>query len=75
MANYFDEENHIYYYNNIEVPSITEIAKPISLEATENLKHQSLRKETLNRAELPPKHDCRMRPTKSEFKHNLDREN
>ena len=44
MANYFDEENHIYYYNNIEVPSITEIAKPISFERLTDLPKHILEK-------------------------------
>lgn len=30
--NYYDEENHKYYVNGVEKPSITEIAKPISAE-------------------------------------------
>ena len=32
MANHYDEENHKYYVNGEEKPSITEIAKPISAE-------------------------------------------
>ena len=44
MANYFDEENHIYYYNDIEVPSITEIAKPISFERLNDLPKHILEK-------------------------------
>ena len=32
MANYYDEENHKYYVDNVEKPSVTEIANPISAE-------------------------------------------
>ena len=32
MANYYDEENHKYYVDGVEKPSVTEIAKPISAE-------------------------------------------
>lgn len=32
MEKYYDEENHKYYVNGVEKPSITEIAKPISQE-------------------------------------------
>ena len=32
MANYYDEENHKYYVDGIEKPSVTEIANPISAE-------------------------------------------
>lgn len=32
INNYYDEENHKYYVNGVEKPSITEIAKPISAE-------------------------------------------
>jgi hypothetical protein len=32
LGNYYDEENHKYYVNGVEKPSITEIAKPISAE-------------------------------------------
>lgn len=32
MKNYYDEENHKYYVDGVEKPSITEIAKPISAE-------------------------------------------
>lgn len=37
MNNYFDEETHKYYYNGVEVPSVTEIAKPISFERLNSL--------------------------------------
>lgn len=37
MNTYFDEETHKYYYNGVEVPSVTEIAKPISFERLTNL--------------------------------------
>lgn len=30
MANYYDSENHKYYVDNVEKPSVTEIAEPIS---------------------------------------------
>ena len=30
MKTFFDEEKHKYYINEIEVPSVTEIAEPIS---------------------------------------------
>lgn len=31
-SNYYDEENHKYYVDGVEKPSVTEIAKPISAE-------------------------------------------
>ena len=32
MANYYDEENHKYYVDDVEKPGVTEIANPISAE-------------------------------------------
>ena len=38
MANtYYDEENHKYYVNGVETPSVTEIANPISFERLNEL--------------------------------------
>jgi hypothetical protein len=42
MNNYFDEENHKYYVNGVETPSITEIASPISFERLEALQKSML---------------------------------
>jgi hypothetical protein len=42
MNNYFDEENHKYYVNGVETPSITEIANPISFERLEALQKSML---------------------------------
>ena len=37
MANYFDEENHKYYVDDVEKPGVTEIASPISAERLNSL--------------------------------------
>lgn len=37
MANIYDEENHKYYVNGEEKPSVTDIASPISFERLDNL--------------------------------------
>lgn len=37
QKNYFDAENHKYFSNGVEVPSVTEIAKPISCERLSGL--------------------------------------
>ena len=42
MANFYDEENHKYYRNDIEVPSVTEICNPISFERLDALQKSML---------------------------------
>lgn len=41
---YYDEENHKYYRNDVELPSVTEIAKPISFEKLNDLPRHILEK-------------------------------
>lgn len=42
MKEYFDEEQHKYFVNGIEVPSVTEIAEPISFNRLNNLPNHVL---------------------------------
>lgn len=44
MANYFDEQEHKYYVDEIEVPSVTEIAEPISFNRLNDLPKHILNK-------------------------------
>lgn len=44
MANYFDEQEHKYYIDEIEVPSVTEIAEPISFNRLNDLPKHILNK-------------------------------
>ena len=44
MQTYYDEENHKYYVDGEEKPSVTEIAKPISFERLNNLPKHILEK-------------------------------
>ena len=42
MKEFFDEEQHKYFVNGIEVPSVTEIAEPISFNRLNNLPNHIL---------------------------------
>jgi hypothetical protein len=44
MSNYFAEEKHIYYVNDEEKPSVTEIADPISFQRLDALQKSMLEK-------------------------------
>ena len=37
MVNFFDEEQHKYFVNDVEVPSVTEIAETISFKRLNDL--------------------------------------
>lgn len=47
MPNIYDEENHKYYVDGEEKPSVTEIAKPISFEGLNNLPRHIIEKARL----------------------------